>query len=173
MNAVADFGETGAIWFHQCRPGKKTLVKFDLKNLPPKSTRACHIHEFGDITQGCMTAGPHFNPYGEQHGSAFLDGKKRHAGDMINNITPDEKGEVRTEYWDDLLNLFSCDIVGDTSIIGRMVVIHDGVDDLGRGGTALSKENGSAGGRMKCAVIGRTGREIRHPKKEGAIERKE
>lgn len=162
MNAVADFGENGAVWFHQCRPGKRTLVRFDLKNLPPQTKRACHIHEFGDTTGGCTTTGPHFNPYGELHGSAELDGKHRHAGDMTNNITPDAGGAVKHEYWDDLLSLFSDSADGAKSIIGRAVIIHDGVDDLGKGGTKLSEETGSAGGRMKCAVIGLSGQKIRH-----------
>src|SRR5208337_1001327 len=157
MNAVADFKENGAVWFHQCRPNKKVLVRFDLKGLPPKSTRACHIHVFGDTTGGCATAGPHFNPFNQQHGSARLDGKKRHAGDMTNNITSDATGAVKLGYWDDLLSLFTHDDALSTSIIGRTVVIHESIDDLGRGGTPVSRETGNAGGRMKCAVVGLTG----------------
>lgn len=168
MNAVANFGDNGVVWFHQCQPGKKTLVRFDLKNLPPNAKRACHIHEFGDTTGGCMTAGPHFNPYGERHGSKSLDGRRRHAGDMTNNITPDEKGQVKLEYWDDLLSLFSGDYAGTDSIIGRSVMIHDGVDDLGKGATEESRATGSAGGRMLCAIIGLSGQKIRHAEQKSA-----
>jgi Cu-Zn family superoxide dismutase len=52
------------------------------------------------------------------------------------------------------------------SIIGKSVVIHDGVDDLGKGGLGPNGEvvdpkkresslkTGNAGGRMACAIIG-------------------
>jgi len=35
-------------------------------------------------------------------------------------------------------------------------VIHEGVDDLGRGGHEQSKTTGNAGGRLACGVIGIT-----------------
>ena len=43
---------------------------------------------------------------------------------------------------------------GDRSIIGRTMVIHADVDDLGKGGHELSKSTGNAGGRLACGVIG-------------------
>ena len=45
-------------------------------------------------------------------------------------------------------------ITGDRSIIGRTMVIHADVDDLGKGGHELSKSTGNAGGRLACGVIG-------------------
>lgn len=40
------------------------------------------------------------------------------------------------------------------SIIGRSVVVHTGIDDLGKGGHPDSKKTGNAGGRAGCGVIG-------------------
>ena len=45
---------------------------------------------------------------------------------------------------------------GEHSIVGRSVVVHAGVDDLGRGGFDDSKTTGHAGGRVACGVIGVT-----------------
>ena len=43
---------------------------------------------------------------------------------------------------------------GERSVIGRTMVIHADVDDLGVGGHELSKTTGNAGGRLACGVIG-------------------
>ena len=43
----------------------------------------------------------------------------------------------------------------DKSVIGRSIVIHNGIDDLGLGGTDESLKTGSAGSRMACAIISR------------------
>ena len=43
---------------------------------------------------------------------------------------------------------------GERSIIGRAIVVHEGIDDLGLGGNEGSKTTGNAGGRVGCGVIG-------------------
>ena len=45
-------------------------------------------------------------------------------------------------------------LTGANSILGRTVVVHADVDDLGKGGHELSKTTGNAGGRLACGVIG-------------------
>ena len=73
-----------------------------------------------------------------------------HAGDLLNNIKPNEKGEFKFKYFDKRIK-----IKGDISesIIGRSVVIHEGEDDLGRGNNYNSIITGNAGGRLACAII--------------------
>jgi Cu-Zn family superoxide dismutase len=38
-----------------------------------------HIHEFGDLTNGCVTAGPHYNPHSNTHGGPCDE--VRHVGE--------------------------------------------------------------------------------------------
>ena len=121
-------------------------VQFNLKGFKPNKTHAIHIHEFGDMRKGCKSLGPHWNPTKKNHGSIWLDCCKRHAGDLINNLESNKKGHFNYKYRDPMLSL--------KGIIGRSVVIHDGVDDLGRGDNKESLITGNAGSRMACAIIG-------------------
>lgn len=43
---------------------------------------------------------------------------------------------------------------GPQSVVGRAIVVHEGEDDLGKGGSPLSSTTGNAGGRVACGVIG-------------------
>ena len=147
----------GSVRFHQC-PGEGTHVNIDLYNFKPNQTHAIHIHEYGDESNGCISLGGHWNPLQSNHGSR--SSFESHAGDMINNLTSDKDGRFRYTYYDSRIKL--CGNIDD-SIIGRSVVIHDGIDDLGLGGlhpynAAIHKESlktGNAGKRLACAIIGR------------------
>jgi len=139
----------GEIRFHQCCLRGLTKVKINLRGFVPNSTHAIHIHEYGNVSS-CMKAGSHFNPKNKKHGYYLWDGKNRHVGDLINNITSDRNGEVNIEFHDDLITLFPSEFC----VIGRSVIIHEKKDDLGRGGNAESLITGNAGGRMICVVIG-------------------
>uniref|UniRef100_A0A3Q3G7U6 Superoxide dismutase [Cu-Zn] n=1 Tax=Labrus bergylta TaxID=56723 RepID=A0A3Q3G7U6_9LABR len=45
-------------------------------------------------------------------------------------------------------------LFGDQSVIGRAVVIHEKIDDMGRGGDTGSLLHGNAGRRLGCCIIG-------------------
>ena len=174
MNAIAYFDPkvfpiSGTVKIHQCGKDHPTHFRLDLEGLKPDTIHAIHVHEYGNISGGCHTAGGHYNPEHCTHGSYIIPNKPRHAGDLINNIKANENGKVRLEFFDEKANL-----LGKDNIIGRTIVIHVGIDDLGVGGLEFTKckngkifyevvneqvhaeslKTGNAGGRMGCAVIG-------------------
>ncbi|XP_032669245.1 superoxide dismutase [Cu-Zn]-like [Odontomachus brunneus] len=105
-----------------------------------------HVHEKGDLTKGCSSAGSHFNPYMVNHGAP--SDPLRHVGDL-GNIEVGQDGTARIDGFDHYLSL-----VGVRGAIGRTIVVHEKSDDLGRGGTEESTKTGSAGARLACGVIG-------------------
>jgi Cu-Zn family superoxide dismutase len=137
-------GVAGVISFHQDGSGP-TSVEGEIKGLVP-GKHGFHVHALGDTTNGCMSTGPHFNPKNLEHGAP--EDEIRHAGDLGNVIAGDD-GVAKVSLKDVQIPL-----AGANSIIGRAVVVHADVDDLGKGGHELSKSTGNAGGRLACGIIG-------------------
>jgi len=154
-NAIAIFNEKnikGEVKFHECRDTKDVIVFFNLKGFKPNAIHAIHIHEYGDLSDGCTSLGAHLNLKNKNHGN-LGDISNSHTGDLINNIHADTKGNFKYSYVDPRLTL-----TGNinNSIIGCSVVIHDGIDDLGLGGNAESLKTGNAGARLACSIIGKS-----------------
>ncbi|XP_073983359.1 superoxide dismutase [Cu-Zn]-like [Rhodnius prolixus] len=105
-----------------------------------------HVHEFGNLSGGCASTGSHFNPYKKSHGAPT--DAERHVGDL-GNILANQEGIATISMADNVIQL-----MGPNNIIGRAVVVHSGVDDLGKGGNAESLKTGNAGSRVVCGVIG-------------------
>lgn len=57
--------------FSQDNAISQIKIACSLKGLNPNAKHGIHIHEFGDLTDGCVTAGPHFNPLNKNHGGPF------------------------------------------------------------------------------------------------------
>lgn len=74
-----------------------------------------HIHQFGDYSGGCISAGGHFNPFSKQHGGPKDD--NRHAGDL-GNVMANADGVVTVDIVDAQIPL-----EGPNSIVGRSVVV--------------------------------------------------
>jgi len=143
-------GIRGLIEFHQCSVYSPVTVRMNLQGVGVK-THAIHIHEFGDMRDGCVSLGAHWNPYRDTHGSRDYN-MPRHAGDLCNNITFNSSGVFKFMYHDDLITLFSPDSQ-NISIAGRSIVIHENPDDLGMGNNEESLISGNAGHRIQCGII--------------------
>lgn len=138
-------GVSGVVEFEQKPQGGPTKMTGKVTGLKP-GKHGFHIHQYGDLSEGCKSAGGHFNPFNRSHGGPAMS--ERHVGDL-GNIEADEKGNAKIEVQDQSVSL-----IGANSIIGRAVVVHAGEDDLGLGGKDDSKTTGAAGGRVGCGVIG-------------------
>jgi Cu-Zn family superoxide dismutase len=127
--------------------GKRQVhITGNITGLAPNTQHGFHIHTFGDLSNGCASAAAHYNPFNETH--AGPQDVIRHFGDL-GNIQSDAQGRAQLNITDHIVSL-----VGPASVIGRTVVVHEKVDDLGRGGNPESKTTGNAGARLACGVIG-------------------
>ena len=105
---------------------------------------AIHLHEKADCSAADGTSsGGHWNPTNQPHGKwGSPDGY--HKGD-IGNITADANGNgtitMTTDEW--------CIGCGDPNkdIVGKALIIHEGVDDF------KTQPTGDAGGRVSCGGI--------------------
>ncbi|XP_072262482.1 extracellular superoxide dismutase [Cu-Zn]-like [Pyxicephalus adspersus] len=134
----------GQILFKQAYPYGELEAAFFIEGFPHdvnQSLRAIHIHNFGDLSNGCDSAGGHYNPHSVDH--------PNHPGDFGNFRV--RNGKIQHH----ILNL-GANIYGQFSAIGRSIVVHKMADDLGKGNNQASLENGNAGARLACCVIGTT-----------------
>jgi len=121
-------------------------IDYEVKGLSD-GLHGFHIHEYGDLSDGCKSACSHFNPFNKKHGG--LHSKERHAGDLGNIESKNKlaKGSLFAKGICITRNM-------KTSVLGRMFIIHDKQDDLGEGGNEESLNTGNAGMRLACGVIG-------------------
>jgi len=136
---------SGNVTFVQANRGGPVTVTGMVSGLS-EGSHGFHVHEKGDISDGCISTGPHFNPQMKKHGGP--KDENRHAGDL-GNIQADNTGVAQFSFQDSLISL-----IGAHSILGRAVVVHADTDDLGRGGFMDSLNTGHAGSRLACGVIG-------------------
>merc|ERR1711939_947476 len=73
---------TGKAIFTQESEGSPVTVTGEITGNDPNAQRGFHIHTFGDLSNGCTSAGPHFNPAGKKHGN--IADEERHVGDLGN-----------------------------------------------------------------------------------------
>ncbi|XP_020291397.1 superoxide dismutase [Cu-Zn]-like isoform X2 [Pseudomyrmex gracilis] len=112
----------------------------------PEGPHGFHVHEKGDLSEGCTSAGAHFNPENVTHGAP--EDTVRHVGDL-GNIQANSNGEATINITDKIISLS-----GKNNILGRSFVVHSNEDDLGKGNHTLSSTTGNAGDRLACGVVG-------------------
>ena len=101
-----------------------------------------HVH----IGTDCTGPGTHLNPQQAPHGPANAASGARHLGDL-GNVTADASGMVDETLRDSLLG-------SDMSFIGKVLVVHEGQDDLS------TQPDGSSGQPVGCGVIEAAGADI-------------
>jgi len=150
MRAIAVFQGPvvyGTVVFEETSFGTvNVFINLSGTGLIPNGLQGFHIHEYGDLSEGCKSACAHYNPFGKAHGGPGTS--ERHVGDL-GNLKIDMFGTANYSTSDDIIQLS-----GTYSIIGRSLVIHKNKDDCGMGNDKESLKTGNAGERIACAVIG-------------------
>lgn len=101
-----------------------------------------HIHEMGDCSApDASSAGGHYNPRNDPHGSPEDMSTPHHVGDL-GNLTASEEGTAEIDVTHNDLQLS-----GPESLIGKALIVHAGQDDL------ETQPSGDSGDPVGCGVI--------------------
>lgn len=141
MESKSGSNATGEVHFSENNGKVSMEAKFT--GLTP-GTHAIHLHEKADCSAADgSSAGGHWNPTHERHGK-WGDAEGYHKGD-IGNLEADADGnatlKMETDEW-----CISCDDE-NKNILGKSIIVHEGVDDF------VSQPTGDAGGRVSCGGI--------------------
>ena len=146
LYAVATIGPasgssvSGEVRFHQ--DGETVRITGTVQGLAP-GEHGLHIHTVGDCSApDASSAGGHFDPEEDSHGSPDEPIGRHHLGDL-GNITADASGAAKVNKEDAEMSLET----GENSILDRAVVVHADADDF------VSQPSGAAGARIGCGVI--------------------
>ena len=139
-------GVTGTVLFSQNKNSNKVKVEYKIYGLSD-GKHGFHVHTYGDVTDNCMSACSHFNPYNKVHGGR--KSKERHVGDLGNIVSKNKL--AKGYFYDKIISLKSNK---KNCILGRSIVVHEDEDDLGKGENEESLKTGNAGKRLACGVIG-------------------
>lgn len=117
--------------FEQSSESSPTTITYDITGNDASAKRGMHVHQFGDNTNGCTSAGPHcrlkqgfgliradmvaVNPYSKTHGAP--DDEERHVGDL-GNFETDGQGNAKGSITDKHIKL-----IGQDSVLGVRDVI--------------------------------------------------
>jgi Cu-Zn family superoxide dismutase len=133
----------GIVEFQQAAPGSSGPMTIHVMLMGlAAGPHGMHVHMGTD----CAMPETHLNPQNAPHGPANAASGMRHLGDL-GNITADASGMVEETLRDSLL-------AGDSSVIGKVIVVHEGQDDLS------TQPDGSSGAPIGCGIIEAAGEDV-------------
>jgi Cu/Zn superoxide dismutase len=117
--------QKGILYFYPKSKNTTNIIVL-LKNisLHNGNLKGLHLHECGDLSDGCTSACAHYNPKGVHHGG--LNSLVRHYGDF-GNVQIGKNGYCQIQLLDVPVTIKKC--------VGRSIVLHEAEDDLGLGET--------------------------------------
>jgi Cu-Zn family superoxide dismutase len=131
---IGSNGVHGTLMLEQT--GQSVAVKGTLNGLTP-GKHGLHIHE----GRSCKSRGGHFTPINAPHGAPDSADDKHHLGDLGNVVA----GQDGTADYSGVAK--NVTLTGANNIDGRVLVVHQGEDDL------VSQPSGKSGEQIGCGVI--------------------
>ena len=132
----------GIVEFQQAAAGSGPMTIHVMLMGLAAGPHGMHVHMGTD----CAMPGEHLNPQNAPHGPANAASGMRHLGDL-GNITADASGMVDETLRDSLLG-------SDSIMVGKVLVVHQGQDDLS------TQPDGSSGQPIGCGVIEAAGEDV-------------
>jgi Cu-Zn family superoxide dismutase len=134
VSGTAEFVETDGV----------VQMTAEIKGLE-EGSHAIHIHDKGDCSSADgKSSGGHWNPTAQPHGKWGAE-TGYHKGDIGNFIVENSENETIVEF---STNEWCIGCGDDTKdILGKGVIVHQGVDDF------TSQPSGAAGSRVSCGGI--------------------
>jgi Cu/Zn superoxide dismutase len=122
FNSNIHHNSKGIAYFYKVSSKTHLLLMLKDITLEYGLLKGLHIHECGDVTDGCNSACAHFNPNNSNHGS--LTSAIRHYGDL-GNAHIDSTGYCIMHLTDVPVEI--------NDVVGRSLVLHEAEDDFGLG----------------------------------------
>jgi Cu-Zn family superoxide dismutase len=142
---------TAMLTLSQAGEGAPTIITGEIKGLTAPGKHGIALHAWGDLSDGGISCGPIYDPFGGQHGLPE-DANNVKVGCLGNIVVLPENATAGVV----TINITSTklQLLGPHSVIGRSIVIYASEDDGGRGGHANSLLTGNSGPRVAAGVIG-------------------
>ena len=122
--------------------GSDVHVTGQVTGVAPDSEHGFHLHDTGDCSAFATgSAGNHFNPDQQPHGGP--EAVARHAGDLA-NLRADATGAITVDATIKGVGLATRD---DRDVLGRALVLHEGMDDYS------TQPSAGSGTPIACGVI--------------------